>query len=350
MQSDTSQPPAARSPDRGIFISHGHADAELAESLARLLQHFLGLQPDQITCSSTPELGLRRGGDVGDEIRHRLERSGVFILLATANSASSQWVPLECGLASAAAERGTIKFFVAVPTPADRESVPAPYAQQVSVTLSQDRDTWQFLLQLRGELGAGAGDVPSFVESLLDLEQKCSAIEAARAAAAGLAREAEYRQKLVPRRSLEVGSLCRRADRGCGALVPAPTPPWAGPGLRGHPGREGERERGGTERPPDRLQPAARCLPPAVLVHRVHQGPCPRPQVRKRFRPGGRRRRDRQDAGSEVRPGRRLPDFGIGPQGRSWTTTASDDQSRGGELREGHRPILRPDCHHAYGR
>ena len=196
MQSDTSQPPAARSPDRGIFISHGHADAELAESLARLLQHFLGLQPDQITCSSTPELGLRRGGDVGDEIRHRLERSGVFILLATANSASSQWVPLECGLASAAAERGTIKFFVAVPTPADRESVPAPYAQQVSVTLSQDRDTWQFLLQLRGELGAGAGDVPSFVESLLDLEQKCSAIEAARAAAAGLAREAEYKQKL----------------------------------------------------------------------------------------------------------------------------------------------------------
>jgi len=196
MQSDTPQPPAARSPDRGIFISHGHADAELAESLARLLQHFLGLRPDQITCSSTPELGLRRGGDVSDEIRQRLERSGVFILLATANSASSEWVPLECGLASAAAERGTIKFFVAVPTPADRESVPAPYARQVSVTLSQDRDTWQFLLQLRGELGAGAGDVPSFVESLLDLEQKCSAIETARAAAAGLAREAEYRQRL----------------------------------------------------------------------------------------------------------------------------------------------------------
>jgi hypothetical protein len=196
MQSDTPLPPAARSPDRGIFISHGHADAELAESLARLLQYFLGLRPDQITCSSTPELGLRRGGDVNDEIKHRIERSSVFVLLATANSAASQWVPLECGLASAAAERGTLKFFVAVPTPADREAVPAPYAQQVSVTLSQERDTWQFLLQLRGELGEGAGNVPSFVESLLDLEQKCSAIEASRAAKAGLAREAEYKERL----------------------------------------------------------------------------------------------------------------------------------------------------------
>jgi hypothetical protein len=58
MQSDAPRPPAARSPDRGVFISHGHADAELAEALARLLQHFLGLRPDQITCSSTQELGV----------------------------------------------------------------------------------------------------------------------------------------------------------------------------------------------------------------------------------------------------------------------------------------------------
>lgn len=37
MQSDAPQPTAACSPDRGVFINHGHADAELAEALFALL-------------------------------------------------------------------------------------------------------------------------------------------------------------------------------------------------------------------------------------------------------------------------------------------------------------------------
>jgi len=196
MHSDAPQPTAARSPDRGVFISHGHADAELAEALARLLQHVLGLRPDEITCSSAPELGLRRGADVSDEIRERIEHARVFILLATAGSAGSQWVPHECGLAWAAAEGGNLGFYVATPTPADRAWVPAPYAQCVGVTLSRGDDTWQFLQQLRGELGAGAGGVPPFVTSLLELERRCAALEAEAATAAENARAAEYRQRL----------------------------------------------------------------------------------------------------------------------------------------------------------
>jgi hypothetical protein len=218
MQSDAPQPPAARSPDRGVFISHGHADAELAEALARLLQHFLGLRPDQITCSSTPELGLRRGADVSDEIRDRIEHAGVFILLATASSARSQWVPHECGLAWAAAESGTLRFYVATPTPADRESVPAPYAQCVGVTFSRGRDTWQFLLQLHGELEAGTGDVPSFVKSLLELEQRCAALETESAMAAEKARVAEY-QQMLSRAARWRWALCVTALLAVGALL-----------------------------------------------------------------------------------------------------------------------------------
>lgn len=210
MQSDAPQPPAARSPDRGVFISHGHADAELAEALARLLQHFLGLRPDQITCSSTPELGLRRGADVSDEIRERIEHARVFILLATASSAGSQWVPHECGLAWAAAEGGTLGFYVATPTPADRAWVPAPYAQCVGVTLSRGEDTWQFLQQLRSELGAGAGGVPPFVTGLLDLERRCATLETETATAAEKARAAEY-QRMLSRAARWKWALCATA-------------------------------------------------------------------------------------------------------------------------------------------
>jgi hypothetical protein len=196
MQSDAPQPPAARLPDRGVFISHGHADGELAESLARLLQHFLGLRPEEITCSSTPDLGLRRGADLSDEIRDRIEHARVFILLATACSARSEWVPHECGLAWAAAEGGTLRFYVATPTTADRAYVPAPYEQCVGVTLRDGRDAWQFLLQLRGELEAGAGGGPPFVTTLLEIEQTCAELETERALAADKAGLAEAQRKL----------------------------------------------------------------------------------------------------------------------------------------------------------
>lgn len=196
MPSVAMQPSVNPSPEVGVFISHGHADAEVAEALARVLQHRLGLQPAQITCSSTPELGLRRGADVSDEIRDRIQHARVFILLATANSAKSQWVPHECGLASSVAERSPLAFYVVTPTATDREFVPAPYAQCVGVTLSNGEDTWQFLSQLGADVDATGGDRDAAVVEMLGLQRMCAAYDAERDEACAAASKVELQAAL----------------------------------------------------------------------------------------------------------------------------------------------------------
>ncbi len=164
----------------GLFISHAHEDRELAQALRRLLESALGLQPDDITCTSDVDYGLERGGDLRDQIHDRLERARALFLLATAHARRRDWVQYECAYSSAASERGEMHFFVLAPTKADLESVPEPYRARVAVTLSHGADVLAFVHQLRRSLGQPRGrTIADHVGPLLALERRCVELEMA---------------------------------------------------------------------------------------------------------------------------------------------------------------------------
>jgi hypothetical protein len=163
---------------RGVFISHAHEDHELAESVRRLLEAALGLDAADITCTSDPDYGLKRGDDLRDAIRHRLDSAKALFLLATPAARDKDWVNFECGHADAARASGEMAFYILAPTSSLDACVPAPYRRDVAVTLSDGSDVHAFVGQLRKTLPAGNPAVTTdYIAALLNLERRCARLE-----------------------------------------------------------------------------------------------------------------------------------------------------------------------------
>ena len=162
----------------GIFISHAHEDHELAESVRRLLETALDLNPADVTCTSDPDYGLKRGDDLRDAIRHRLDAAKALFLLATPAARQKDWVNFECGYADAARARGEMAFYILAPTPSLIASVADPYTKDVAVTLSDGADVHAFVGQLRQTftLTPANATAADYVAALLKVEQRCAAL------------------------------------------------------------------------------------------------------------------------------------------------------------------------------
>ena len=162
----------------GIFISHAHEDAELANSLRQLLQLALGLDSNDITCTNDANYGLTFGKNLQDEIDARLTGAKAVFLLATRRSKGKAWVQYECGVSAAARKAGQLQFYVLTPTSEERDAVPEPYGDLVSVSMSDGRETWALVKQLRETLGQmTAADVGTSTSALLELQGRCAKLE-----------------------------------------------------------------------------------------------------------------------------------------------------------------------------
>lgn len=182
----------------GLFISHAHADAEIAGALREWLLAVLGVPPSSVTCTSHADAGLPAGADIRQAIHARLDRARALFLLATPASRGKDWVMHECGYATAATKEG-LQLFVLTPTAAGVEAVPEPFRHTLAVVLSRGPELQTFARQLRTLLAADAPPVgePYLASTLALLAQASDAEhDAAEAAlvAAGAQLEAVRRE------------------------------------------------------------------------------------------------------------------------------------------------------------
>jgi adenine/guanine phosphoribosyltransferase-like PRPP-binding protein len=80
-----------------VFISHSSRDKVLAAEIALLIQHALGLQSDDIRCTSAPGYRLPAGVDVDDIIRGEVAGARALVGLLTPASLESKYVFFELG-------------------------------------------------------------------------------------------------------------------------------------------------------------------------------------------------------------------------------------------------------------
>ena len=98
-----------------VFVSHSHADSELAARVSKALRNE-GLDVWD------PDLNLLPGDNWAAEVARALEESEAMVVLMTANALNSPWVKREMEYALGAKRYSNRLIPVAV---GDRESIPA---------------------------------------------------------------------------------------------------------------------------------------------------------------------------------------------------------------------------------
>ena len=81
-----------------IFISHSHSDEAITFKLVQFLMAALVLKQKEILCTSNPDQGLSySSSSITDQLKDQLKNSEALIILITADSLHSAWIPFEAG-------------------------------------------------------------------------------------------------------------------------------------------------------------------------------------------------------------------------------------------------------------
>ncbi|MDB5440344.1 MAG: Two-component response regulator [Caulobacteraceae bacterium] len=88
-----------------IFISHAVADAKLAKLLTNFLKEAVGVQQDDLFCSSVPGHGIPLGDDFNAYIKDKIQSPRLVILLMTPAYMESWFCLMELGAAWAKSHR-----------------------------------------------------------------------------------------------------------------------------------------------------------------------------------------------------------------------------------------------------
>ncbi|MEO1671161.1 MAG: GUN4 domain-containing protein [Cyanobacteria bacterium J06631_2] len=81
-----------------IFISHSHSDKAIAFTLFSFLIAALRVEEEAILCTSNPDQGLSYSSNsITDQLKDQLKTAEAIIILITADSLHSAWIPFEAG-------------------------------------------------------------------------------------------------------------------------------------------------------------------------------------------------------------------------------------------------------------
>src|SRR5271165_4485656 len=80
-----------------VFISHSHADRELAEALVEFLLASLEIAPNNVRCTSVPGHQLAFGRTIAEQLKADINTSSAVMVLLTKTSMGSKWVMFELG-------------------------------------------------------------------------------------------------------------------------------------------------------------------------------------------------------------------------------------------------------------
>lgn len=155
---------------RPTFISHRHADAEIAQTLRNYLVDW-GIK--DVFLSSYPQSGLKITGDLNNEIRDNLLRAKLVVLIFTHENQDWSWCAYECGLASEPKEGRT--NLIIIQCTSDKPRI-LDHKYLVKLTqrdivrfchqIHKDDDIWPGVKALDSEVGDD--DISRRAQSLLD--------------------------------------------------------------------------------------------------------------------------------------------------------------------------------------
>ena len=134
-----------------LFISHAHADQDLALGLTRVLELGLDVPPGAIRCSSVPGYDLPPGSDFAQTLRQDLAGARCVIGLWTDHSLASQWCLFELGAAWGLAQR---TLLLCQDAQALRDP-PAGFRSILGTQLSDPQQLRRFLAEVESITGWG---------------------------------------------------------------------------------------------------------------------------------------------------------------------------------------------------
>ncbi len=142
-------PPKGQARRPQIFISHRHADEDVAGALVEFLGAAFHLESESIRCTSAQPFRLSPGAPVRDSLREDIGSAAVVLGVLTPQSRESSYVQFELG---AAWGRG-IPCFPLLAKGATRADIPGPFADLHFLELSDEGDCQQLLEGLRSVAG-----------------------------------------------------------------------------------------------------------------------------------------------------------------------------------------------------
>ena len=123
-----------------IFISHSHADREIASLFVDFLLAALELRPENIRCTSVPGHQLPFGTSIGEQLKKDLNKTTGLIALITKDSLRSTWVLFELGSSWA-----TEKLVVPILGPGlTYKDLPGPLANYPGVRIEEEDSAYRF--------------------------------------------------------------------------------------------------------------------------------------------------------------------------------------------------------------
>lgn len=131
-----------------VFVSHAHADRDLAKSLTTLLEHaFSGMVVPYFSSDPSPGGGIQPGNEWYAKIHKELLASEAVWVLATVTSIARPWLYWEAGIGRAVCPRGIVVVRVKVKP----EDVPSPLNAYQSFDATRIDDTG--VLELLEKIG-----------------------------------------------------------------------------------------------------------------------------------------------------------------------------------------------------
>ncbi|MEM6614182.1 MAG: toll/interleukin-1 receptor domain-containing protein, partial [Cyanobacteria bacterium P01_C01_bin.72] len=117
-----------------IFISHSHSDKAIAYTLFSFLLAALRVEEEAILCTSNPDQGLSYSShSITDQLKNQLKTAEAIIILITADSLHSAWIPFEAG-----SFWTTDKPIIPILGPGlSQNDLPGPLKNFLSITISQ---------------------------------------------------------------------------------------------------------------------------------------------------------------------------------------------------------------------
>ena len=142
-----------------IFISHAHADRDLAMKLVTLLKNALGLRGAQdVFCSSREGAGVTPGAEIREEVVQQIKSASSLIVLVTPLSVGSPWLWFEAGARIAAESQPDPLFAV----PADRfKTLPGVVGDRRGVSLDNANEIHELVSEVARQLQTSP-DLPAY--------------------------------------------------------------------------------------------------------------------------------------------------------------------------------------------
>jgi len=147
-----------------LFISHAHADRELAAALVELVRGYFDVPSSAIRCTSVDGYTLPPGAQVSESLRSEVENSEFVLALVTPNGVRSTYVLFELGAAWGLRGRA----FPLLAHGFSQSNLPGPFAERNSLDLANPNHCWDLLKALEASRRMRKKDEsPTLISSLV---------------------------------------------------------------------------------------------------------------------------------------------------------------------------------------